>query len=92
VGQPELRWAEQAWAHLVKGGLACGDGPLERLLAYVRLFVLGSMYRDWCAIVWDEVHDDAPVEWFSSIRVFPDDGMVLTGNESNSKPETTELI
>jgi hypothetical protein len=69
VGQPELRWAEQAWLHLTKLGLTLDGTALVRLTVYVRFLVLASVYRDWCAIVWDEVHDDSPELWISESDV-----------------------
>ena len=66
VDQPELRWAEQAWKHLAKAGLTGSETSLDRLAAYICLLVLASMYRDWCAVVWDEVDDDSPGVWLSN--------------------------
>ena len=33
--------------------------------------MLASIYRDWCALVWDEVHDDSPECWLSAAEVNP---------------------
>jgi hypothetical protein len=69
VDQPELRWAEQAWAHLTNAGLAPDVDPLDRLRAYIRFLVLASFYRDWCALACDEVEDDSPEIWLSAVEV-----------------------
>jgi hypothetical protein len=69
TGQPELRWAEEAWAHLTKAGLAANLDQLDRLRAYIRLLDLASIYRDWCALVWDEVHEDEPEWWLTDTDV-----------------------
>jgi hypothetical protein len=62
---PERRWAEQAWGHLTKAGLADAVGPLDRLRAQIRFLVLASLYRDWCKVVWDEEQEDSPEAWLS---------------------------
>jgi hypothetical protein len=62
-----LRWAEQAWAHLTDARLTEYDGPLGRCRAYIRFLVLASIYRDWCALVWDEIHDDSAGSWLATI-------------------------
>jgi hypothetical protein len=69
VGYPEIGWAKRAWSCLIDAHLADGSGPLDRLRSYVRFLVLASLYRDWCAIVWDERHDDEPAAWLSAAEV-----------------------
>jgi hypothetical protein len=71
VGYPERRWAKRAWSCLIDAQLADGSDPLERLRAYVRFLVLASLYRDWCAIVWDEPYDDEACDWLSAVDVNP---------------------
>jgi hypothetical protein len=36
---------------------------------FIRFLVLASFYRDWCALVWDERHDDSPEVWLSAVDV-----------------------
>ena len=31
--------------------------------------VLASLYRDWCALVWDEIQDDSPEVWLGAVHV-----------------------
>jgi hypothetical protein len=63
VDQPELQWAERAWAVLSKAGLTeHSDGP-ERCRAFARFMVLASFYRDWCAVARDEWQEDEPDVW-----------------------------
>ena len=69
TGQPELRWAEVAWGHLGTVRLTSAASPLASLRTYVRLLVLASLYRDWCALVFDEEHDDNPASWLSEMDV-----------------------
>ncbi|MHC4618592.1 MAG: hypothetical protein ACYTEQ_12670 [Planctomycetota bacterium] len=58
VGQPELRWARQAWQHIINAGLANYSNELERCKACVRFLALGSFYYDWCAVAYDESRED----------------------------------
>jgi hypothetical protein len=69
IGSPEIHWARQAWACLTGAGLTSALSPLDRLLSYVRFLVLASFYRDWCALVWDEVIDDEPENWLCGLQV-----------------------
>ncbi len=71
VGHPERHWAKQAWAHLAAAGLTSNDDPLDWLRACIRFLVLASLYRDWCALVFDEVEDDRPQSWLSAVEVHP---------------------
>ena len=71
VGFPERRWAQEAWAHMTRAGLADTDGSAVRPRAYIRFLVLASIYRDWCAQVWDERHDDEPWYWLEPANVKP---------------------
>ena len=62
---PEQEWARKAWDCLSRDGLPQAPGVLARLQVRVRFCVLGSLYRDWCALVWDERHDDEPQKRFA---------------------------
>lgn len=70
-GTGDLDWACGAWAHLAAHGLTTASGGLGRLRVHVRLLVLASIYRDWCAIACDEVQDDDPSGWLAAIEVSP---------------------
>jgi len=67
----DLRWAEQAWHHLVRSGLVGHTTGLERAQVDIRAMALGSIYLDWCAVVHDERQDDQPVFWLEASNTTP---------------------
>ena len=71
VGQPEVRWAEQAWGHLERAGLTAGATCLDVARCHVRMLVLASLYRDWCMKAWDEVQDDEVGYWIGEFDFLP---------------------
>jgi hypothetical protein len=54
---PELAWARQAWRILETHGLADYSGEFERHTVAFRFLVLGGIYRDFCAVYWEEPTD-----------------------------------
>jgi hypothetical protein len=67
----DLRWAEAAWDHFTRLGLASYSTPLERVLVDIRLMSIGSIYLDWCAVTHDERHDDDAVYWLDATDISP---------------------
>ncbi|MDZ7697625.1 MAG: hypothetical protein U5R49_12140 [Deltaproteobacteria bacterium] len=67
VGQPEIRWAKEAWGHIIKAELANYANGLEYCKVCLRFLALADIYYDWCSIVWDEDHD------YSTILVASED-------------------
>jgi hypothetical protein len=61
----ELEWARECWGHFQRAGLASYEGELETTAAYLRLVTLGSAYREFCAIMWDEDTTDIPLTHLS---------------------------
>ena len=56
VGQPELGWARLAWEALDQQSLTRYEDELERTVVLIRLLALGEVYRDFCAVTWQESH------------------------------------
>jgi hypothetical protein len=79
IGSPETHWAKGAWGYLTSAQLTTVSTPLDRLLSYVRFLVLASLYRDWCALVWDEMHDDEPEDWLCGLQASKIDVRQLLG-------------
>ena len=50
----ELAWAEEAWGHLYKAGLAYEDTILEDTAAKLRLLTLALVYQEFCGLAWEE--------------------------------------
>src|SRR5687768_5131745 len=65
----ELRWAEDAWTHIVAAGLADYTSEISRARVAVRFLSLASLYRDWCCIAHEECLEDDPVDWNSWLEV-----------------------
>jgi hypothetical protein len=59
----ELDWAKKSWASLVKRGLTSYADEVGRTRVMVRLMALAAMYRDFCELAFDEVHDPAYPLW-----------------------------
>lgn len=91
---PEWRFARRAWIHLRRAGLTDAGTPLDRTLAYVRFFVLASLYRDWCCVVWDEVDDDSPAVWAAAAPDPPEPIHLgqLVGPDVDLGDDSDELI
>jgi len=71
VGKPELAWAKQAWHVLETRGVADYSDEFERHTAAFRLLVLGGIYRDFCAVYWEETTDRWYSEWAESFELSP---------------------
>jgi hypothetical protein len=56
-GEKELVWAKSAWEILEKHGLTQYSTDIERHIVLVRFITLGIIYYEFCACVWDEVHE-----------------------------------
>ena len=59
----ELDWAKKSWEALAKCGLTSFASQVERTRVMVRLMALAGMYRDFCELAFDEVHDPAYPLW-----------------------------
>ena len=53
-GKPELGWARLAWEALDRQRLTHHQDELQRNVVLVRLLALVEVYRDFCAVAWDE--------------------------------------
>lgn len=67
VEAPELAWAEQAWRILETHGLTDYSDDFERHTVAFRLLALGGIYRDFCAVYWEEPTDRLYSEWVASL-------------------------
>lgn len=75
VGVPELAWAKQAWRILETQGLADYSGEFERHRVAIRFLALGGIYRDFCAVQWEESSD----RWYSEWAVSLDLSLLILG-------------
>jgi hypothetical protein len=65
VGQPELKWAREAWRHLRAKGLTSYRNELDRAMVLVRLGTLAFMYREFCDVAFQEGSGQFDfVEWY----------------------------
>lgn len=69
TGQPELRWAKEAWQILSDAGLAAYEGELDRHRAIIRFLALAGIYSDWCAAAWGEYSDLQCSYWTEGLDV-----------------------
>jgi len=59
----ELHWAKKSWEALGKRGLTSYADEVERARVVVRLMTLAAIYRDFCELAFDEVHDPVYEQW-----------------------------
>jgi len=59
----ELHWAKKSWEALGKRGLTSYADQVERARVMVRLMTLAAIYRDFCELAFDEVHDPVYEQW-----------------------------
>jgi len=71
VGAPELAWAEQAWRILETQGLTDYSDEFGRHTVAFRFLALGGIYRDFCAVYWEETTDRWYSEWVVSLELSP---------------------
>jgi hypothetical protein len=69
VGQPELRWAKDAWQILTDAGLADYAGDLDRHRAIIRFLALAGIYSDWCDAAWDEYSEPWYSHWCEDLEI-----------------------
>lgn len=70
-GQPELRWAEEAWSILAAAGLTTYTTPLARARVACRFFALAAIYLDFCYLAYDEDVDANYEGWTSLLELHP---------------------
>ncbi len=71
VGAPEREWAKNMWLLLEKHNLTCYEDEFGWHLAVFRVLALGGIYRDFCAVAWDEHTDRWYWAWVDSIEINP---------------------
>jgi hypothetical protein len=59
----ELQWAEEVWKRTVATGLANYSNELERHRVAILFLGLAGLYRDFCALAWDERDAPAYSDW-----------------------------
>lgn len=70
----EVEWAKQSWKVLSKHGLTSYSNQIEQTRVMVRLMALAAIYRDFCELAFDEVHEPEYTVWadelcLSSFRI-----------------------
>jgi hypothetical protein len=71
VDQPELSWAQQAWEHLGRQGLASYTDELEKCRVKIRFLALTGLYHDWCAVAWQEAENPTYSDWAELLGISP---------------------
>jgi len=74
IGHPELAWARKAWGALERRGLTLFSNELERTKVLIRAMTLGTIYREFCDLAFDDAWDTEYLIWseemgLSSFRV-----------------------
>jgi hypothetical protein len=83
VEAPELAWAKQAWHILETHGLIDYSEEFERHTVAFRFLVLGGIYRDFCAVYWEEPTD----RWYSEWAVSLDLSALILGQLYGQLPD-----
>lgn len=90
--KPEISWVKGQWQTLADAGLTRYGSELERCEAAIRLMILASIYRDWCAVAWSEFHDDEPVEWASLLNIHPFYVGCLVGRSDDVEDDAEDFL
>lgn len=86
----DLKWAEQAWAMLVKAELADDANELERCKALLRLLGLADYYYNFCTIYRDEPLEPDYLSWAEELLIAPFRLGQLLGEETALNDEADE--
>jgi hypothetical protein len=65
----ELEWAKKSWNALGKRGLTSYSNQIERTHVMVRLMALAAIYRDFCELAFDEIHDPEYTWWADDLSL-----------------------
>ena len=84
----DLQWAKETWALLATAGLCSYETDRERHVVIGRFLALASIYRDWCSVTFDEMHEDVPIYWVDGLSVDPIYlGQLLADQELSDDPD-----
>lgn len=65
----ELDWAKKSWEALSKRGLTAYSNQIEWTRVMVRLMALAAIYRDFCELAVDEIHEPEYTYWADDLSV-----------------------
>jgi hypothetical protein len=65
----ELDWAKKSWEALGKRGLTSYANQVEWTRVIVMLMTLAAIYRDFCELAFDEVHEPDYSVWASELCI-----------------------
>ena len=65
----ELDWAKKSWDALSKRGLTSYSNQIEWTQVMVRLMALAAIYRDFCELAFDEIHEPEHLFWASELSL-----------------------
>lgn len=73
----QLQWAKKAWEALAKRGLTGYADEIEKTRVLLRLVTLGTFYREFCDLTWDEYfcptegNDSTYLDWVNELEISP---------------------
>lgn len=87
IGQPELAWARKAWAFLERRGLTLFSNELERTRVLIRAMTLGTIYREFCDLAYDDAWDTEYLIWAEEMGLNSFRVAQLIGNDPEFGPD-----
>ena len=87
IGQPELAWARKAWAALESRGLTLFSNELERTRVLIRAMALGTIYREFCDVAFDDAWDAEYLIWADEMGLNSFRVAQLIGNDPEFSPD-----
>ena len=66
---PALRWAKEAWEHLIRQGLAAYDNESKKAFVKIRFLALAGFYRDFCYIAWGKTCYPSYAVWADMMQI-----------------------
>lgn len=59
----ELHWAQEVWTKMVAAGMANYSDEIQRHRVGILFLALAGLYRDFCAMAWDERNEPTYSYW-----------------------------
>lgn len=90
AGSADLKWAEEAWGMVIRGGLAAYSNGLERCEVAIRFLVLAEIYLDLCRQAWRISRNFYYLDWGKAIGLDLLQIILIIGTEEVLDPVERE--
>lgn len=81
----EVEWAKECWAHFEAAGLTDASTVIEGTRSLLRLVALADIYREFCALAWEEDYGDAPISYLAEHFALPSIALGWLASEAGAE-------